>query len=200
MFLGVLSWCGGAGRLKPSPYPQFAAVLASGRERLGTSALNGGFPGWRWLSHSLSAGAPEPSARGHDSPRPLEQQPQRCRQHEREDDVLCRQAEGGDPVAQCGAHQLRVRMQREIGGLSEQAPLQRGELGLQVLHRFSEVMDHRSFSVERRIAACEVILDEACEVTVKELVGKLLPGREIEPRLIEATAEALSILSEKAGH
>jgi hypothetical protein len=52
--------------------------------------------------------------------------------------------------------------------------------------------------VKRRIGAAQVILDQLVDVAVIELIGEPLPRLKIEPRLIEMTAEALSVLRDEA--
>ena len=80
------------------------------------------------------------------------------------------------------------------------APLQRVHCALQLLHRRHQCADHGAFGVKRRIAALEVIADEALDVALVILVGELLPGREIEPCLIEPAAEPLAVLGDEARH
>jgi hypothetical protein len=54
--------------------------------------------------------------------------------------------------------------------------------------------------MKRRVLAGQVVLNQLSQIAVEALVGDLLPGGKIQARLIEATAEALSILCDEPGH
>src|SRR5690348_466637 len=51
-----------------------------------------------------------------------------------------------------------------------------------------------------RITALEVIADELLEIALIVLLGQPLPGLEIEPCLIEPSAETLAVLCDEARH
>jgi hypothetical protein len=72
--------------------------------------------------------------------------------------------------------------------------------GLQVLDREDHGLDGGAFGVKGGVRTRDVILNELHEIAAKILIGDLLPGSEIESRLVESTTEALDVLRDKARH
>ncbi|HKC15127.1 MAG TPA: hypothetical protein VKC11_00345 [Steroidobacteraceae bacterium] len=72
--------------------------------------------------------------------------------------------------------------------------------GLQVLDREDHGLDGGAFGVKGGVRTGDVILNELHQIAVKILIGDLLPGSEIESRLVESTPEALGVLRDKARH
>lgn len=91
-------------------------------------------------------------------------------------------------------------MKGKVGRLLEQAPMQRGNLALQVLHRSHERADRSALGMESRILAGDVILDEPGQIAVEILVCDPLPGREIQPGLVEHASQTLPVLRDEARH
>ena len=75
--------------------------------------------------------------------------------------------------------------------------MQRLDGRLQRVDRIKERLDRLTFGPEGRIGAAEVIADELLQIAVVKLIGEFLPGREVQLRLVQSTAEALAILGDE---
>ena len=91
-------------------------------------------------------------------------------------------------------------MPGQVGDLLKQVGVQGVDGALQLVHRGHQGADDGPFGVKLRIVAVEVVLDQLAEIAVIVLIGELLPWREVEPRLIEATAQPLAVLHDEARH
>jgi hypothetical protein len=134
------------------------------------------------------------------SPKRVKDQPQGDTETERQENPLGGERESGHPIAEGGLSQPRVRVEGEISQLMKERSVQRLDGGLQALDREDQSLDSGTLGVEGGITARQVILNELHEIAVKILISDLLPGSEIELRLIESTTEALDVLGNKARH
>lgn len=139
-----------------------------------------------------------PAAQCGQRPGGLKGQPEDGREYQREQYPLSRQAERRHPIAEGRPCERRVCVKGQISSLLEQGAVKRRHLALQVLHRRNEGADRGALGMERRVLAGEMILDEPAQVPVEGLVRDLLPGGEVEARLIQPPAEPLAVLSDEA--
>ena len=78
--------------------------------------------------------------------------------------------------------------------------MQGRDLALQVLHGGDERAERGTLGMEGGILAREVVLDELAQIAVEPLVGDLLPGLQVQPRLVEHAAQTLPVLRDEARH
>jgi len=136
----------------------------------------------------------------HQSPQRVKDEPQSETETKRQENAFGRERKGRHPIAEGGPSQPGVHVDSEIPQLMEKRSVQCVDGGLQALEREDHGLDGAAFGVKGGVSTREVILNELHEITVKILISDLLPGSEIESRLVESTTEALDVLRDEARH
>jgi len=144
--------------------------------------------------------APSLNGHAHKAPERVKDQPEGQGEGECEDYAFDRERESRHPVVVGGAREFRIGVRAEVSELSEEACVQRVDGDLQTRHGLNEGLNNGALGVKGGIATRQVILDELSETAMMELVGKVLPGREIGKRLVEPATEALPVLRDESGY
>ena len=176
------------------------ALAGSGSARLPVTGVGGGTGARLGPQSCVVSRAPVLADRGEQAPERVKYQPQGETETERQKNPFGRQRKGRHPIAEGGSCEPRIRVKSEIPKLMKQSSVQGVQCGLQALDGGDKRLDGGALRMKSRVATRQVILNEQREIAVKILVSDLLPGGEIEPRLVESTAEPLDVLRDEARH
>jgi len=92
---------------------------------------------------------------------------------------------------------MHIRSGKQIIDLLQHAALQRRRCVTEAVDLLRQVLDYLAFRSEGWIRTLQVFVNERIETTSVESIGDVLKQPQIEFRLLQPTAQALCIVSDK---